>query len=85
MYAHRVRVLVSADHQITIRLPSEIPPGEAELIVLSGELAEHRSTNESTSNSAADFELWLHQVLRKVPATPVLSDTAFDRANIYDE
>jgi hypothetical protein len=37
MRAHRVKVLVSEDHELRVTLPSDFPPGEAEVIVLGGE------------------------------------------------
>lgn len=37
MRAHRIRVQVSASHEVRITLPSDFPPGEAEVIVLGGE------------------------------------------------
>ncbi len=41
MYAHRIRITVPESHEITVRLPSDVPPGEAELIVLT-EAPPHR-------------------------------------------
>jgi hypothetical protein len=37
MRAHRIKVQVSASHEVRITLPSDFPPGEAEVIVLGGE------------------------------------------------
>jgi hypothetical protein len=34
MHAHKLNVTVSADHQISIRLPDDFPSGPAEIIVL---------------------------------------------------
>ena len=84
MHAHKVKVVVSEDHQITVKLPSDFPPGEAELIVLAWEAAEHPAGRPGAV-AAADFETWLHGVLRRVPTAPVLPDEAFDRGSIYDE
>ena len=35
MQAHRVRVTIPENHKITIEVPTEVPTGEAEVIVLS--------------------------------------------------
>lgn len=34
MRAHKLNVTVPADHEISIRLPDDFPPGPAEIIVL---------------------------------------------------
>jgi len=85
MHAHKVKVVISEDHQLTIRLPSDIPPGEAELIVLTGESAELQLLGKKAADAAAEFETWLHGVHQRVPSTPALPDEAFDRGSIYDE
>ncbi len=85
MHAHKVRVVISEDRQISVKLPSDIPPGDAELIVLTGEVAEHQNTRRAAVDAAAEFESWLSGVLREVPSAPVLADEAFDRGSIYDE
>jgi hypothetical protein len=33
MRAHRVRVVVSESHEVSVRLPSDFPRGEAELTI----------------------------------------------------
>lgn len=40
MYAHKVHVTVSENHEVTVKLPSDFPPGEAEVIVLAGKARE---------------------------------------------
>jgi hypothetical protein len=37
MRAHRIKVRVSEDHELRVTLPSDFPPGDAEVIVLGGE------------------------------------------------
>ena len=34
MRAHRFRVQIREDHEVRLTLPSDVPPGEAEVIVL---------------------------------------------------
>jgi hypothetical protein len=34
MHAHKLNVIVPADHEIAIRLPDDFPPGPAEIIIL---------------------------------------------------
>lgn len=38
MHAHRVRVRVSKDHQLSVTLPSDFPPGDVDVIVLEAPL-----------------------------------------------
>jgi hypothetical protein len=85
MRAHKVRVVISEDRQITVKLPSDIPPGDAELIILTGDGAVHPASGRVAADAAAEFESWLCGVLREVPSAPVLADEAFDRGSIYDE
>ena len=40
MYAHKTKVTVSATHEVTVKLPSDFPAGEAEVIVLASKLRE---------------------------------------------
>jgi hypothetical protein len=42
MLAHRIRITIPENHEVTVRLPSEVPPGEAEIIVLTEASAELR-------------------------------------------
>ncbi|AUX45059.1 uncharacterized protein SOCE26_065400 [Sorangium cellulosum] len=34
MHAHKLNIIIPADHEIAIRLPEDFPPGPAEVIVL---------------------------------------------------
>jgi len=40
MRAHRVRVRISDNHELRLTLPSDFPPGDAEVIVLEAESQE---------------------------------------------
>jgi hypothetical protein len=44
MASYRVRVRVPEDRRITLQLPDEIPPGEAEVTVAAEETARERET-----------------------------------------
>jgi len=76
MQAHRVKVVVTEDHQITVKLPSDFPPGEAELIVLA----------QGASRSHAEpFHTWLDALLRRLPPTPTVPLEALRRENLYED
>ena len=34
MYAHRIKVTITTDHKLSIRLPEDFPAGPAEIIIL---------------------------------------------------
>lgn len=36
MLAHRIRITIPESHEVTVRIPEELPAGEAEIIVLAG-------------------------------------------------
>jgi hypothetical protein len=52
MRAHRVKVQISEDHELRVKLPSDFPPGEAEVIVL-----ESRDEAEETTRALTVDEL----------------------------
>jgi hypothetical protein len=64
MYAHRIRITVPESHEITVRLPSDVPTGEAELIVL--------TESPATSGSGERFKTWLDDWIRSLPASPAI-------------
>jgi hypothetical protein len=76
MYAHRIRITVPENHEITVRLPSDVPPGEAELIVLT----ESRATPES----AEHFKAWLDSWIRTLPDSPAIPLETLRRENLYE-
>ena len=34
MHAHKIKIVVTEDHEVRVKLPSDFPPGEAEVIVI---------------------------------------------------
>jgi hypothetical protein len=48
MQAHRVRVTIPENHKVTIEVPTEVPTGEAEVIVLSSIPAPHAATADTS-------------------------------------
>lgn len=85
MQAHKVRVVISKDHQVNIRLPKDIPTGNAELIVLTGSPTENSTTGRVVSEEAAEFESWLNGVLSEFMTAPVSVKKVCDEGSIYDE
>lgn len=76
MYAHRIRLTIPEDREITVRLPSDVPPGEAELIVL--------TEAPPSLRSAQRFKTWLDSWIRALPASSAIPLEALRRKNLYE-
>jgi hypothetical protein len=76
MLAHRLKVMIPENHEITLRLPDELPPGAAEIIVLSDPSA--------PSVPAHAVETWLKSLSANVPDVPVIPLEALRRENLYE-
>ena len=77
MLAHRTKVVVSSDHQLIVKLPSDFPAGQAEVIVL--------SVDPACNEQRESFNDWLEGVLRNLPAAPVVPLEALRRENLYED
>lgn len=76
MLAHRLKIVIPENHEITLRLPADLPPGAAEIIVLS---------DASAASVPADtVETWLKSLSANVPDAPVIPLEALRRENIYE-
>ena len=76
MYAHRIRITIPDNREITVRLPSNVPPGEAELIVL--------TESPREAGSAERFKSWLDSWIRALPPSPAIPLDALRRETLYD-
>lgn len=75
MRAHKVRVVVSESHEVSVRLPSDFPRGEAELTIV---------TEGDAPVARERLGGWLDRLLAKVPEAPGLSLDATRRESIYE-
>lgn len=76
MLAHRLKIVIPDNHEVTLRLPDDLPPGAAEIIVLS-----------EPSAAAAPIETvrgWLQSLSANVPEAPVIPLEALRRENLYE-
>ena len=73
MFAHRIRITVPENHEITVRLPSEVPPGEAEIIVLTDASAEPRPALSFDERFPRDPDL-ARIVFHEDPTAPLSED-----------
>jgi len=82
MRAHKIRVMVSESHEVSVRLPSDFPSGTAELIVIADGAAVEKPQG---IEAAREFKQWLDALLRDVPPVTALPPEAFERSAIYDD
>ncbi len=81
MYAYKSKVIVPSSHQVTLTLPSDMPEGEAEVIVL----ASSDQSAAKTPASLQSFDDWLDDLLKEVPSTATVPLEALRRENLYDD
>ena len=74
MRSHKQSITVTEAHQVTVRLPSDFPPGEAEVIVLS---------KAPLSKPSEDLLTWLEQWALSLPEAPHVPLDAMGRDSIY--
>ena len=77
MLIHTQKVLVSAQHELKIKLPHDFPTGEAEIVV--------RSATPPVTAPRPSFDDWLTQLLRLLPPAPALPLEALRRENLYED
>jgi hypothetical protein len=68
-----------------VKLPSDFPPGEAEVTVTSEATSGHGAALPKGQRAADEFGAWLGGLLKRLPKAPVLPPEAMERAHIYDE
>jgi hypothetical protein len=76
MHAHRIRITIPESHEVTVRLPSDVPPGEAVLIVL--------TESPPAAGSSEPFKTWLESWIRALPPSPAIPLDALRRENLYE-
>ena len=72
--SHKQRVTVTAAHQVIVRLPSDFPAGEAEVIVLS---------EAGRPGETEDLATWLEKWVGSLPPAPHIPLDAIGRDSIY--
>ena len=85
MHAHKARVRVTDAREVRVKLPSDFPPGEAEVTVTAEASSGPGASLPNGQQAAEQFEAWLGELLKRLPKSPVLPPEAMDRAHIYDE
>ena len=75
MQAHRFRTTIPSSRAVTVQLPSDFPPGDAEVIVLSGTARSGKTPEERIR----DLHAWIASL---PPSAPVPLES-LDRGEIY--
>jgi hypothetical protein len=79
MYAYKSRVIVPPSHEVVLRLPPDVPEGEAEVIVLTTDQP------AATPTAVQNFDDWLDELLEEVPSTASVPLEALRRENLYED
>lgn len=62
MRAHRINTTIPPDHEVVLRLPGDIPAGNAEILVLYENMVPGNTNLVSHGMAAIVDEIWEHRV-----------------------
>jgi hypothetical protein len=79
MYAYKSRVKILNDRKLTIKLPNDIPEGEAEVIVLS----ENKPVISTATSDSNDLIKRLDEWINQIPPVPHIPLSSLDRNELY--
>lgn len=77
MPIHTQKVMISAQHELKIKLPDDFPTGEAEIVV--------RPSPPPVTATQPSFDDWLTQLLHLLPPAPAIPLEALRRENLYED
>ncbi|HQQ51268.1 MAG: hypothetical protein KBG92_11475 [Spirochaetes bacterium] len=79
MYAYRSKITISKDRKLELRLPPDMPEGEAEIIVL----ANNVNTNKVKSESCDEIIKKIDTLIKTFPDVPHIPLPSLDRGELY--
>lgn len=79
MYAFKSRIKIQNDRKLVIKLPSDMPEGDAEVIVLT---ENSKRSNEINTNPVAIINR-LDEWINQVPPVPCIPLESIDRSELY--
>ena len=79
MYAYRSKITISKDRKLELRLPPDMPEGEAEIIVLSNNV----NTNKVKSKSCDEIIKKIDTLIKTFPDVPHIPLSSLDRGELY--
>lgn len=80
MQAHKLTIVIPESHEVTIKLPANLPTGEAEVIVLTATIDPVREGGEREP-----FRDWLARLHAVLPPAPVVPLEALRREHLYED
>ncbi|PKL17740.1 MAG: hypothetical protein CVV49_09635 [Spirochaetae bacterium HGW-Spirochaetae-5] len=79
MYAFKSRVKILNDRKLVIKLPYDIPEGEAEVIILSDNKPEISTAGSNSNELINRLDEWISQI----PPVPHIPLSSIDRGELY--
>lgn len=79
MYAYKSRIKILNDRKLTIKLPLDMPEGEAEVIILSDNKPDINIKNPDSSELLSRLDEWINQL----PTVPHIPLSSIDRGELY--
>lgn len=79
MYAYKSRVNISNERKLEIKLPFDIPEGEAEVIVLS----DNKPAIITASSNSNELIKMLDEWISQIPPVPHIPLSSLDRGELY--
>jgi len=79
MYAYKSRVNISNERKLEIKLPFDIPEGEAEVIVLSDNKSAIITAGSNSNELIKRLDEWISQI----PPVPHIPLSSIDRGELY--
>jgi len=79
MYAYKSRVNISNERKLEIKLPFDIPEGEAEVIVIS----DNKPTIITAGSNSNELINRLDEWISQIPPVPHIPLSSIDRGELY--
>jgi len=79
MYAYKSRIKIPNDRKLVIKLPHDIPEGEAEVIILSDNKPVINNASSDSNDLISRLDEWINQIA-PIPHIPLSS---LDRGELY--
>lgn len=82
MYAYKSRILIPDNRKLEIKLPKDMPQGDAEIIILM-EKGKMDNSNSDTDTAVKQKIISLDKWIDRIPPVPYIPLSSIDRGKIY--
>ncbi len=79
MYAYKSHVKISNNRELVIKLPNDIPEGNAEIIIISDSKPEINTAGSNSNRLISRLDEWINQI----PPVPHIPLSSIDRGELY--